>query len=260
VGAEIGNHFALSKVESSEMFSLDLRHAECGTLYDDIDSWPGFGKIFLGGFIYSNISAVSSMDAKKRISWLRRQPTHQCLPQSFEQLAEILRQAGHEEAAIEVLIEKNRDQTRRLAKFSLTWFWHHLFDLFAGYGYRPKKAFGWSLGIVLMGLVFFHFGYAHGLITPTKADAYEPKGSKTISVNYPVFSAAIYSMESFVPLIKLQIADSYAPNANLGKVNRISSFTITDGSLLRDYLWLHIIAGWFLTTLWIGGLTGLIRR
>jgi hypothetical protein len=104
------------------------------------------------------------------------------------------------------------------------------------------------------------------LITPTKAEAYELNGSKNISLNYPVFNATVYSMESFIPLIKLQVADSYAPNANLGKVRTtpafhcIPSISVTDGSLLRYYLWFHIIAGWFLTTLWVGGLTGLIRR
>jgi hypothetical protein len=107
----------------------------------------------------------------------------------------------------------------------------------------------------LIGAVLFHSGRAHSLITPTKAEAYDSKGSNTISVNYPVFNSFIYSLESFVPLIKLQVADSYVPNANLGKVRTtpafhcIPSFSVTDGSLLRDYLWFHIIAGWFLTTL-----------
>jgi hypothetical protein len=34
---------------------------------------------------------------------------------------------------------------------------------------------------------------------------------------------------------------------------------LKSGSLLRCYFWFHIIAGWILTTLWVGGLTGLLK-
>ncbi len=34
----------------------------------------------------------------------------------------------------------------------------------------------------------------------------------------------------------------------------------TEGEVsLRWYLWCHIIAGWVLTTLWVGGLMGLLK-
>ena len=259
MGAVVGQYFMWSGIKSQETVSLNLQHAKVGAIMDDSKSWPDRGKLLLM-VLFTITSTVALHSALKKgwsgcvaslagnicrnhmNSWLKH-----CVVLGTRKLRK-------------VLIEKNRDETRRLRKYSLSWLWHQLFNWFAGYGYRPRRAFGWSFGIILLGTVFFHLGYAHGLITPTKAGAYEPKAGKSISVNYPVFSAAIYSVESFVPLIKLQIADSYAPNANLGKVNRISSFTTTDGSLLRDYLWLHVIAGWFLTTLWVGGLTGLIRR
>jgi hypothetical protein len=266
VGANLGTHLDLSGLESPDSIILDLRNAKCQILIDSPKSWPTPGKLLLFGFTYDAISVESPIDAKSRIIWLRRQPASQYSPQPYEQLAETLRYSGHEEAAVEVLIEKNRNATSHLTKFSLTWLWHQLFDWFAGYGYRPRKAFGWSLGFIIFGAILFHFGHEHGWITPTKAEAYEEKGSLKISVNYPVFNSLIYSMENFVPLIKLQVADSYAPNANLGKMHTIVFFhsipplSTRNGSLLRDYLWFHIIAGWFLTTLWVGGLTGLIRR
>ena len=144
-------------------------------------------------------------------------------------------------------------------------YWYLLFDLVSGYGYRPGRAFVVSLMFIVLGAFLFHVGHVNGLITPTKAEAYDIKGSTNISVNYPVFNSIVYSAETFVPFLKLYVVESYLPNANLGqKITvfwpHIYSITATTGSLLRGYLWFHIIAGWFLTTLWVGGFTGLIRR
>jgi hypothetical protein len=74
----------------------------------------------------------------------------------------------------------------------------------------------------------------------------------------------VYSVETFVPLLKLGVGEHWAPNANLGlplctgvlvKIGFPSNY----GSLLRYYMWLHIILGWILGTLWIGGLTKLLK-
>jgi hypothetical protein len=266
MGAVVGQYFIWSQIKSHETVSLNLQHTKVGTIIDDLQSWPVKGKLLLDGFVYDSIFHKSPLAAKERLEWLRRQPGELFLPQPYEQLAQTLRQAGHEEAAVEVLIGKNRDETSRLTMLSLTWLWHHLFDWFAGYGYRPRKAFGWSIAFILFGAVLFGLGYNHGLVTPTKVEAYEPKGSMDVSINYPVFNCFVYSAESFIPLIKLRVADSYAPNANLGSMHTTSSFqcipsiSVKNGSLLRYYLWFHVAAGWLLTTLWVGGLTGLIRR
>ena len=65
---------------------------------------------------------------------------------------------------------------------------------------------------------------------------------------YPKFNAFVYSLESFVPLIKLDQSANWAPNANRAW-----------GRFLRYYLYLHITAGWVLTTLWVGAVTGLVK-
>jgi hypothetical protein len=179
-------------------------------------------------------------------------------------LAEVLKNAGYEKARIDVLVAKNNDETKRLGFFPMR-YWYLLFNLVAGYGYRSGRAFVGSLLFIVLGAFLFQAGHANGLITPTKAEAYDPKGSTNISVNYPVFNPVVYSAETFVPFLKLYVADSYLPNANLGQkitifCPHIYSFTMPLGGLLRVYLWIHTIAGWFLTTLWVGGLTGLIRR
>ena len=86
------------------------------------------------------------------------------------------------------------------------------------------------------------------------------KGRHAFSEHYSKFNAFMYSLESFTPLLRLDQSSNWAPNANRGRRLHIGKFNLlTTGSLLRIYLWLHIIAGWVLTSLWVGGITGLVK-
>jgi hypothetical protein len=81
-----------------------------------------------------------------------------------------------------------------------------------------------------------------------------------IRQNYPKFNSLTYSLETFLPLVKLQMADYWAPNANLGtKIIEFKFGILRLGGLLRFWLWIHTILGWVLTSLWVGRLTGLIK-
>ncbi len=60
----------------------------------------------------------------------------------------------------------------------------------------------------------------------------------------PAFHALVYSIDVFVPLIDLCQAKFYLPK---------------DG-WVQVYHWVHIGAGWVLSTLLAVGLTGLVRR
>ena len=70
--------------------------------------------------------------------------------------------------------------------------------------------------------------------------------------SYPEFNAFIYSLESFVPLVKFDQSDNWKCDANRGTrwCRRLAV-----GSLLRCYWWLHIISGWVLKALWVGAVT-----
>ena len=70
----------------------------------------------------------------------------------------------------------------------------------------------------------------------------------------------VYSLDVFVPLIDLQQAKYWLPNASRGpKLLSIKEFALHTGGLLRLYLWVHITMGWAITMLLVAGLTGLIR-
>ena len=52
----------------------------------------------------------------------------------------------------------------------------------------------------------------------------------------------------------------WLPNANRGTEISLFLFKCKTGGLLRYYFWIHIILGWLLTSLWVAGFTGLVRR
>jgi hypothetical protein len=114
-----------------------------------------------------------------------------------------------------------------------------------------------------LGTFLFEKANEANMMVPTKENAYVTSaapGKRALSETYPPFYAPVYSLETFVPLIKLQQAEYWQPNANLVKQFAIRGIDIPlTGIFLRDYVWIHTIVGWILTTLWVGGLTGLIK-
>jgi hypothetical protein len=76
------------------------------------------------------------------------------------------------------------------------------------------------------------------LIVPSPPAGYQP------------FNAFFYSLESFLPLVKLHQEDYWLPNAALKR---------KWGAGLRYYLWIHILAGWFFSAMLVAGVTGLVH-
>jgi hypothetical protein len=203
-------------------------------------------------------------------------------------MAEVLRRMGLQEQAVRVLIAKNREHGRHPTGFNEV-LWYVILGPSIAFGYHPFNAFYASLAVILFGYFRFRRGEKDGVIIPTRRrDAY---GDDREGVNnlYPNFNAFIFSLEHFVPLVKMGVAEYWMPNANRGKKihglrqlllmwvvkwgfgksngkyrfrkwNRSLKFSpSTRGASLRNYLWCHICLGWALTTLWVGGLTGLIK-
>jgi hypothetical protein len=276
--ATVTHDFQWWNVDSPKKAILDLRFAKVGRLLNHQNSWPDEGNLFLGGFVYDQIDDHASPNADVQISWLRLQPEEaEFLSQPYEQLAAVFRERGLEEDVRQVMIEKNKEHGRHLQvpiwdwrpwmwfdwiSWLFKWSWYRIFgNALVGYGYRPGRAFGWSLLVIAIGSLLFHLGYDWNLVTPTGDKAYvvEKDGTRRlkngrpqVSEEYPKFNAFVYSVETFVPLLKLGMSKYWIPN----ETRHHESLS---GRFLRYYLWCHIIAGWVLTTLWIGGLTGLVK-
>ncbi len=256
-------------VLEAEQTILDLRFAEVGTFWDDEKSWPKAGNLLLDGFRYERLYEESPLQAGSRIKWLRRQPPGKFLAQPYEQLAAVLRQMGHDRDARLVMIEKNRERAR-FTRFPLeAWWWYNVFGRLIGYGYAPLRAFAMSVAMILLGTFLFHLGDVGGLVTPATENAYakapngqlelDKSGRPKVVEDYPVFHAFVYSIESFIPLIKFDQTANWRPNANRSSEISIFHRQVPTGRLLRYYLYCHIAAGWLLTSLWVGAVTGLVK-
>jgi len=157
----------------------------------------------------------------------------------------VLREAGHEDDAKEILVAKNEEYARTLSRSRRAVY--RLLGLTTGYGYRPWRALWIGLAIVAIGWLVFGLGFANDAMARTKdAKAYCPE-----------HCALVYSLDAFVPLIDLRQVAYWLPDS----AKHISLWKINlPGALLCGYLWVHTLLGWIFTTLLVVGLTGVIRR
>jgi hypothetical protein len=259
-GANIEHLLAVDVTNSMGNVLMDLRSTKVGVLLDDSNSWPAANHLLLNNFAYDQID--DPLDWKSRIKWLQLQPNKDYLPQPYVQLAEYFRKTGHDVEAAQVMIAKNDNYAGHLPWYSLSHLWYSVIGKLVGYGYKTGRAFGLSLVFIIVGTLVFRFGHRRDLILPSDDKVYSFHGDELkVKKSHPVFNPFIYSLEMFVPLVKLGMDEYWRPNAERGRPlyrTRKRTLLTTDG-LLRCYLWIHILAGWVLTTLWVGGLTGLVK-
>ncbi|HET6422534.1 MAG TPA: hypothetical protein VFG20_02550 [Planctomycetaceae bacterium] len=242
---------------------LDLRSATVGILYDDERSWPPEGHLRLHGFDYSEIHDDAPFDAPSRIRWLRRQHRERFRTQPYEQVADIFRKGGLAVAARHVLIAKEADRADHMELTTGDWYWYRVFGPLIAYGYEPWRSFVWMILVVSIGATLFQIGYWKGWMTPTKVVEFVSanEGAQPyLSADYPKFNAIIYSLDVFAPFTYLHQANYWVPNPTRGERIRLGFWSPRPGELLRVYLWLHVVAGWLLTSLLVAGLTGLVQH
>lgn len=230
--ARVDGWFCWTGVNSpGECTLLLLEGAQIGTLSDEEASWPK--ELALDGLVYDRLARLSPLAVKPRVyNWIRRHSDGQYLPQPYEQLAKVLKEMGHEGEARKVLIAKNQDRARLKGVWWPGRVGHGILGVTIRYGYRPEHALIWMLIFLAAGTVLFSMGEKAGLLPDVKEGA------------SPAFCAFVYSLDSFVPVVDLYQA----------------KYRLPTGFWLRLYHWVHICAGWVLTTLLVVGLTGLVRR
>jgi cytoskeletal protein CcmA (bactofilin family) len=217
--------------------------------------WVDLHGISVSRWVFSG-PALEDKDSETRLrlfsAWLRRQLPHYSA-HPYESLAKALKAEADENAALRILIQKEDDVG--LAR-SLPWwqrFWRGLLRYTVGHGYRPEWALVWILAFIALGAFLFDLGYREGVMAPASTDVLvQEKYQKyrEIPKDYPTFSAWAYSIDTFIPFLDLVLEHYWIPNADAG----------WGGVLLRIYLWIHIGFGWLLSTLFLTGLTGIIRR
>lgn len=251
-GAKIGHHLFLRDVLDAKNATIDLRNASTDALIDDEASWPAEGKLYLDGFVYGRISQGPT-DAETRLKWLALQPKFK--PQPYRQLAKVLREAGHARGARRVLyeLERRRRKAEDRSLFSRLISW--AFKTTLGYGYYPQRVAVVGLVLlILMGWWLFRQGYFAGAVVPTDRDAYYCfRTHGRPPDHYQRFTASIYSLENSVPLFNLGQKDLWTPDPTPRGSRRWSDF-------LRRFRWGQIVFGWFFSTLFVAGVTGVVRK
>jgi len=258
--------FSWAQVQRTNFTGLDLRSATVGLLADTLEDWPSPGKLFLDGFVYKRFGDDSPRDAQSRLRWLSLQWNDEIpfTPQPYRQLAAVFRESGQEGDAIKVLIAKEDalrthgglGRTERIGKA--------IMKATIGYGYKPLRALWWIAAFIALGTALFGLGYQNGAVTPSERDASESYSNKKrmTPLYYPQFNALIFSVDTFLPVVDLHQAKFWLPNSQTGPT--LHGFGLSHGpslgALLRWYLWLHIMAGWFFASMFVAGVTGLVRK
>ncbi len=254
-----------TNIEATQDTYVRLEQCTVGNFHDDF-SWKAIPGLSLDGFTYDAILWPAPAQRREnwltgirdalfapapgrqredrltltdRLEWLRRQDEKTFSMQPYEQLADVLAQAGHEADAKRVRIAQ---QDERLRHSRLGWgekLWNKLLKMTIGYGYRTEYILIWSLLTVFIGMALFYLGDQNQLMEKIK-----DKDNEAIRLQ-----PFIYSLDTFLPISSFHQEEYWMPRAN-----------DVWGSLLLCYFWVHIALGWILTTLGVAGLTGLVRK
>jgi cytoskeletal protein CcmA (bactofilin family) len=264
--------------------AVDLTAARLDTINDDPDCWPGPGDLLLNRCTYGAFTG-KGIGGAERIRWLDLQDPARYgkdfWPQPWEHCAHVLREMGHPEDARQVLIAKEeRQRAAVLARLrrEVTGTWRHfriplrigldrLLGALIAYGHRPLRTLWWLAAMWLLGAVLFGVAHGDGAFKPNNAfilskpewaqcaDGGARRGdhpstlacyrAQPEAAGYPRFNAALYSLDTLVPVVDLEVQDYWVPDETVSPA-------------ARTYLWVHIAMGWFLALLAVAGFSGLI--
>jgi len=233
-GAVVGGRLQMGNADFSETTTIDLSRAHLGYLDDRKVSWPAKATV-LEGIKLDGIT-VDNDAVGRRLAWLQPGEEDDWSPQPYGQVISAMRLAGEEDRARQIAIRREQDRRVKggLSNISKSWNW--LLDVTIRYGYRPYRAFGWAILVILACWVVYEGGFgAFGLFDPV---LYEHTKKN------PELYRLVYSIDAFLPIVDLGQASEHTPKGLFGHIT----------------LWTEICLGWLLTTLGVVGVTGLIRN
>ncbi|PKW07221.1 hypothetical protein SAMN05428944_5713 [Streptomyces sp. 1222.5] len=201
-----------------------LSGARVVNLVDRASSWPDAGNLHMGGFAYESLVPQGPFPLTRRLDWVAA-ATAEYAPEPYERLASVLRAAGEDEDAREVLLAKQRRRRETLPLAGK--FWGVVQDWTVAYGYRPGRAAVWMAVLWAAGTLAF----AHADHPPVNHDG------------HPSWSPSLFTLDLLLPVIDLGQAGQW--------------------QLRGGWQWLAaamILLGWILATTVAAGATRLLRR
>ncbi|GGT72557.1 membrane-associated oxidoreductase [Streptomyces coeruleorubidus] len=200
--------------------ALNLRRAQLDVLFLEPDVVPG--EVLLNSLVYASLTPHEP--AERRLAMLERD-REGYVPHAYEQLTAAYRRIGDDDAARVVQLAKQR---RR--RGTLPWYgrlWGYVQDAAVGYGFRPLRAAGWLVSLLVIGSV----AYALHHPQPLKAD------------EAPQFNPVFYTLDLLLPVISFGQEGAFAPTGG--------------------YQWLSytlVLTGWILATTVVTGITRSVSR
>ncbi|MFJ8012254.1 membrane-associated oxidoreductase [Streptomyces sp. NPDC096339] len=199
---------------------VNLRRSQFDLLHMPPGTWPE--QIRIDGLTYRTLAP--HLPAEERLPALEREETGY-LPYAYEQLAAAYRTVGDEAGARTVQLAKLRRHRRTLPRHAR--FWGILQDATVGYGFRPLRAAGWLLALLLIGSL------AYGIHPPRELKTGEA----------PEFNPVFYTIDLMLPIIGFGQEQAFAPAG--------------------WYQWLSyllIVTGWILATTTLAGVSRSLQR
>ena len=214
---------------------VSLKDAHFHTLHlTDVD-WPthSYGEwLWLNGMNFQRVVAGTEKDSSRNLLVLVDRAAHRTAYSSdiYSGPAEFYRREGYAGQANQFFIAQKRREREEVLQ-GAQWCWSLFLDLFVGYGRSPERALCWSGAIILFGMWVFRPHLMEARTTNLKTDHYSPFW---------------YSMDMFLPLIKLQDAEMWKPR--------------DDARFARFWSRLHTMLGWALIPIAVAAWTGMLEK
>ncbi len=248
-GIKVNGTFYWENITEKPEGKIVLKNAHVSVLQDDPQSWPDNSCIQMEGFECGSITSSKAMDINHRLKWLDLQDPEHFSTQPYEQFIHLYRSQGLERQAKRFGIEKQKALRKHGSLPLLSKIWNWLLGLFIDHGYSPEKAILWMLVPITLGAILFNAAFDQGLMTRTQGQVTFVKDELEVEVPYPTFISLAYSLDAFMPIVDLHQESYWLPNNS-----------IIGGPGYLYYYWIHIGMGWFLTSLAVAAITGIVRK
>ena len=223
--------------ETPQSPKLTLKNAKVDVLQDTIESWPTKLELELEGFTFNHL-AGSGLNGQEMphqrgsdwfIDWLKADETYS--PQPYRQLAGVLRTAGLEEMANDILFASRERMRSESSPLEPKWWILFVLKIFIGYGYggRIFWALAWIAGFLVVGTCV--------LLISKERDSHSILLGRCVD-------CACYSLDMILPLIHLR-------EQHYKAVDLIT--------WIKYYFYFHKIMGYILVFFVIAGLSGLTQ-
>jgi hypothetical protein len=210
--------------------TVNLTDARIGRLrdkpYAPEDQWP---LCRLDGCQYQALEARPDVDVNDRLKWVGHDPDpDHYSPQPYTQLMEFYRQEGRDRDARRVAYERERWRLGQLGLPGKAW--NGFLRWTVGYGYKPLRALGLLVVLVVIGALVFSSFHSDGDLKAVKED-------------HPPFVASIYTLDRLIPVVSFGLRDAFAPSG-----------------AAQWLAFAYTLLGWTLTIAVVAGLNAAVRR